>query len=297
MGELILGVHVAKVSKILNDKKPTKTMLGAIHRDTDTLTQLNAAQIFTHGPRNSRKNNMDYNAIKKLDIDMTVHSAYPTVVIWRVNKENKNTDKSKRYIKMVADQLASCRDIDAWGLVLHVNKYPPEHIAWVMGVIIKPLCIKYKTNVVLEMVSSKAAADTYESPEKINKLTKLIGSTYGYSFWSWCVDTAHIHGAGVSIDTYEKAKKWIDKINRPKSIHMLHLNGSSAALGSGIDKHEIAFSPDDVIWKNIKWQKSGLKAFVELAIKNSATVICEINRGDEKHTKKLFDVIMDIAGL
>ena len=57
-----LGIHVAKVSKVLGAKR--KTMLAALEDDVEELN-LSAVQIYTHGPRNSRKNKMDHAAIKK----------------------------------------------------------------------------------------------------------------------------------------------------------------------------------------------------------------------------------------
>lgn len=290
---LLLGVHVAKISKVLDNKTTAIDMSNAINRDLDNLG-LNSAQIFTHGPRFMVKNKIDYEKVKKTchDIDLSVHSAYSTVSIWKVNEDNKNEKKSLSYINSVNTQLKSCKQMGAWGLVIHVTKQSPSNVANVMK-LLKPLAESNDVKIILEMVSSKADENTYETPAKINHLTKLIGTNENW--WCWCVDTAHLWGAGVDIKSYNNMKNWLDEIKYPKKIEMFHLNGSSAIKGSGKDKHEIPFSPDDIIWKNIKPNKSGLKAVIDFASKNHTTVICEINRGSEKIVIKCLDIIKDMV--
>ena len=79
---LILGVHVSQKSNVLDDKEPSEIHL-AIQRDTNKLG-LNAAQIFTYGPRLLVPNNINVKLVKQAteDIDLTVHSAYPTTSVW-----------------------------------------------------------------------------------------------------------------------------------------------------------------------------------------------------------------------
>ena len=121
---LLLGVHVAKLSKVLDNKTTAIDMSNAINRDLDNLG-LNSAQIFTYGPRFMVKNKINYEKVKKTchDIDLSVHSAYSTVSIWKVNEDNKNEKKSISYINSVNTQLKSCKQIGAWGLVIHVTKH------------------------------------------------------------------------------------------------------------------------------------------------------------------------------
>ena len=279
----MLGVHVTKDSHVLDDKSAASDLSVAIVRDIDAL-KLNCAQVFTYGPRFLVKNNIDYNAVKKItkDIDLSVHSAYPTTSIWKIKQDGSSSDTKK--IDAIKIQLVSCSKIGAWGLVLHINKVYPDVAAEVMH-LLKPIIKKSKVMLVLEMVASKADADkTYETPEKIDNLTTLIGPKENW--WGWCVDTAHLWGAGVDIRSYANMKQWLDSITYKNKIVMFHLNGSSAARGSGKDKHEIAFGPDDVIWNGIKPNSSGVCAIVEFAEKRQIPIICEINRGTETNVRK-----------
>ncbi len=290
---MILGIHVGKTNDILKNK-PCSDISDAIERDTTQLG-LNAAQIFTYGPQIMAPNKIDHEAVKEKtkDIDLTVHSAYSSVGIWKVNKSNKNEAKSKRALTNISGQLLSCKKINAWGWVLHIAKTYPDVAAETMK-LLKPLSKKTGVKVVLEMVASKSDPNkTYETPEKIDNLTTLIGSEEDW--WGWCVDTAHLWGAGVDIRSYKSMKNWLDRLIYKKKILMFHLNGSSAIRGSGKDKHEIAFSPDDIIWHGIEPKKSGVYALVQFALDHKIPIICEINRGDEENCTRSIDTIKDLG--
>lgn len=289
---MILGVHVAKVSKVIDNKSVADDLSTAINRDLNKLG-LNAAQIFTYGPRFMVKNKVNYTKVNNVcrDVDLTVHSAYSTVSIWKVNEDNKKTVASKKAITSIYEQLKSCKHTGAWGLVLHITKQYADNVAETMH-IIKPYAKKTGVKIILEMVSSKADNKTYETPEKIDNLTTLIGSTE--QWWGWCVDTAHLWGAGINISSYADMSVWLKRLTYKKKILMIHLNGSSAVRGSGKDKHEIAFSSYDNIWHGIKPINSGLKAITEFAVKYCCTIICEINRGTEAEVVKCLNIIKNI---
>jgi deoxyribonuclease IV len=276
---MILGIHSTKSSHVLDDKSDADDLSTAIKRDVDALN-LNAVQIFTYGPQNLLPNKINYDKVVEntKDIDLTVHSSYLSVGIWKV-LDDTSEGKIKQRVSSIEAQLLSCKKIGAWGLVLHVTKVLPEIVANIMKKYLLPISKKTKVKLVLEMVSSKASNDTYETPEKINRLTDLIGE----GNWGWCVDTAHLWGAGVDIKEYKQMYNWLDSIKDKKKILMFHLNGSSVERGSGKDVHEIPFSPHDKIWYKV--YNPGAKAVVEFAIKHSSTMIMEINRGKEEHVR------------
>ncbi len=288
---MMLGVHVTKESHVLDDKTSAQDLSTAIQRDLSALG-LNCAQIFTYGPRFAVANKIDFDAVKAVtkDIDLSVHSAYPTTSIWNLTEGKSAADKKR--LDVIKLQLLSCVKINAWGIVLHINKIYPDIAANVMG-ILKPIVKKTKVKLILEMIASKADPDkTYETPEKIDNLTTLVGANE--TWWGWCVDTAHLWGAGVDIKSYENMKDWLDRLTYKKKILMFHLNGSSAPRGSGKDKHEIAFGPDDLIWHGVKPEVSGVRAIVEFAENRGIPIICEINRGAEKTVKKSMTIIKNM---
>lgn len=278
---LILGVHVKKKSDVIDDNK-TYTVSDAIERDLNA-HDLNACQIFTHGPRFHNPISMNTALVREKthNIDLSVHSAYYTVSIMSINQENKNESENIKKLKKIEDQIKKTSEIGGWGLVLHlVKKYTPQQVADAMEVII-PIAEKYNIMILLEMVASRSNKNTYETPEKINNLNQLLFNKFDSSNWGWCVDTAHIWCSGTNIQTYEQMQNWLNGLENPERIEMFHLNGSSTPQGNGKDIHEIVFGPSDNIWKDIEPNNSGVKSVVEFAVQNNITIICEINRAPD----------------
>jgi deoxyribonuclease-4 len=294
---LLLGVHVAKQSLVLSETKVRKTYAEAIELDADHYG-LGAVQIFTHGPRNQRHNNYSPAGIKRATahLDLTVHGAYPIVNIWKLTRENLTTAEGKGYLKYVQSEIKACVAIEAWGLVLHVTKQEPAHVAFVMSQL-QPLAEQAKVVIVLEMVAAKGCAVTYETPEKINTVTALINeaakppAVKGAMWWGWCIDTAHLWGAGVDVSTYEAVKDWLAGLKYPRKLIMFHLNGSESARGSGKDKHAACFSSIDKIWRGVEPAFSGVRAVVEHATKYHLTTICEIKRDSRPEVEKSIGLI------
>lgn len=289
---MLLGIHVSKSSKVDLESK-NKELHDAVKDDVEKFG-INAVQIFTYGPQYYVKNNIDYDELKKVtdDIDLTVHSAYITTSIWKINSNNKKSPSSKKKILMIYQQLKSCKEIGAWGLVLHITKIKVEDIVATMK-IIKPYAVKLGVKILLEMTASKSTYNTtYETPEKLNNLITALGKDE--SWYGICVDSAHIWAAGVDIRSYDDMKNWFDSLAFKKKILLFHLNGNSAERSSGKDKHEIVFGPDDIIWKNIKPENSGVKAIAEFCVEYSVPMICEINRGMYKNMIKSLETIKSI---
>lgn len=307
----MIGIHISKDSKVLEPPNKTrKTMLDAITMDTQEL-ELGAFQIFTHGPQNSRKNKMDYTAIKKYcdknKKHLYVHSAYLTTGIWNVNTKTQDDPKSKAAIKLFIAQLESCDELGSLGLVIHLPKKEPQVVIDTFEIMI-PIFEQFKTPVLLEMTSVKPdPKKTYETPQKINRLTQMILEKYPkYTNWGWVPDTAHLWGAGIDISNNKIMGKWFSGLKYPKLIKLIHLNGGSIdTFATGKDKHMVVFGADDDIWnstfdtphkyskKNI--QKSSLYILAQFAKKYNIDCICEINRGDSDEiifsTKSLKKVI------
>ncbi len=280
----MIGVHVSKISSVM-DKKEEMEIPEAIIRDTDRYG-LNACQIFTYGPRFIVKNKINYKKLCEVtdDINLCVHSAYQTTSIWKLTSENYNTPDMQKKILGFKNQLLSCVESKSWGLVLHVNKIQPSVMVKVLK-LLKPIVKKTNVKLILEMIACKKDPfETYETPEKINNITSMIINEIqgDHDWWGWCIDTAHIWSCGVNISSYDNMKSYLDKLTFPEKIILFHLNGSSAVFDSGKDKHEVIFGPDDIIWKDVKPQNSGVNAIIKFSIKYDIPIILEINRGLEK---------------
>jgi endonuclease IV len=287
----MLGVHVKKVSAVLNPPHQTRKTLAEAIRVDCSMLGLNAAQIFSHGPRNHSRNlsAQDIKEIKALsnDFHVSVHSSYPSVAIWKLTHSNANSPASRRILSHIKDQLECCAQINATGLVIHISRVEVEVIREAMEVV-APLTKKTRVPIWLEMISSRAHDTlTYETPRKLNALTKALEHLEPGS-WGICVDTAHVWGSGTNISEYAQMQAWFQELTGAarKKISMFHLNGSSSEIGSGKDKHEIAFCRADAIYHAHKNSPddSGVKSIIDFCGPRDIPVILEINRGSEADT-------------
>lgn len=291
--KFILGIHSSQVSKILNDKKK-RSLHDAIKFDTNKFG-LNAAQIFVYGPRLPIENKNNYELIMEnsKDLFLSVHMCYSSIGIWKVNKKNKDEKISKTKITKFTNELLAVKKTGADIAVLHISKNIPENIAETMS-ILKPIIESINIKIGLEMVSSKADNNkTYETPEKINNLIELLG--FNNNYYCFVIDTAHIHGAGQDITSYNNMNNWLNRLKYKNKIGMFHLNGSYSLKGSGKDKHAIPFIKEDKIWYNIKPEESGLFAVVQFAVKYGVQIICEINIGTEEEAKNGINIIKKLG--
>jgi len=301
----MLGVHVSKVSKVIDGAK-RKTMLDALREDCGSL-RLTAAQIYTHGPRNSNPNKMDYEKIKKWAADekikLYVHSSYLTVSIWNLNETTKELPKVKKYIKMLNDQLIACKKVGSHGLVIHFpNKTLKDVIDTVSCSVFKLMIERHGVPILFEMKPiknkgvKKGVNYGYVTPDQLNKFCKKV--TLSKKLWGVVIDTAHLWGAGVDTTDKKTQDEWFNEFKFPKMIKLIHLNGSQLkTFGSGRDEHIIVFSDDDDMYSKYKKtpKKSGIFSILQFVMKNNLAVICEINRGLEKDVRMSLNLINSLS--
>ena len=274
----MFGVHFARQSHILDDKRPALSMSAAITRDMLACSghdvPIFGGQIFTIGPRSSAAAVVDYQACKRLNIFLIVHAAYVSAGIWQVTRANQHTTASKRRLALFTAHLRSCVLLGSRMLILHLPRAYPDEICETMEVI-APLAARYGVRLALEMTASKSHADrTYETPEKIDNLSKLLYDKFKNK-WCWALDTAHLWSTGSDIRGRAMAD-FLDRLAYKKMIGLIHLNGSSVKLGAGSDKHEIAGGPRDLIFSAVN-----LAAIVQFARRFNIPVVCEVNRGTQ----------------
>lgn len=311
----MLGVHVSKISKVVETiprrRKPTKenpakkrvrkTMVQAIRDDSNRL-MLTAVQIYTHGPRNFKANQMDYEAIKGLteELNISVHSTYATggshKGIWRVTEETKKQTGSRNNIRHFSDQLLACSRMGASGFVVHLPRKSAAAVAETLKVdLMQEVIKKHGVPIMLEMIPVKdqAEGESFLTPDQINELIEEM-EFMDDNLWGICVDTAHLWGGGVDVSTAEAMQGWLDAIDDRSMIKMFHLNGSEKKTwNSGRDVHIIAFSEEDDMFRPFKEEpkKSGVYPIVKFCMENKLPVICEINRGSEKDARASLQII------
>jgi len=272
----MLGIHVAKKSKI--NGKNHKTMYTAI-KDEIELLNINACQIFTHGPRSYNENKMNYSEIETFsnnnNINISIHGSYLSVSIWNVNKKNVNSPQSKKSIDHITDMLKSAKKINATGVVIHLPNKEPKYIVETMEVLSSVHDI-YNTQtvtnienipmIILEMPASKPDNKTYETSEKLNHLCEMIKANKNITIkWELCIDTSHQWSCGIKMNEYHTWHSWLNNLTEytRKKIRMIHLNGNSVQnFGKGKDVHEIIMSPQDGIWGDLITDE--IKEFIKI---------------------------------
>jgi endonuclease IV len=257
-----IGIHIFKGNDMVDSIKSARKEYN-----------LNAIQLFTHGPRDMHKVGHDFASIRDAGkgISMYVHSSYPT------NPWNGDVNVFNHTV----DQFRSSYDIGSKGVVLHIPKMGPDKIAVTIKYLVDILFEKgllEEQKVILEMKAVKQHETySYESPKKINrlidalKLTGLTSADVGI-----CIDTAHIYAGKANIHTYDEGVKYCNDIKYPEWICLIHLNGNvyDSKKRAG-DKHAIPFDCEDKIWGDISYTNSGCKAFIEFAKKKGIDFIIE----------------------
>lgn len=289
----MFGLHVSKED--FSGKK-CKTIGEAIDNTINEF-EIGAAQIFTHGPQNSKKNNV---ILSKANIEIFVHSSYLCVGVW----------KNPKMRFLLESELTTAESVGARGLVVHLQSVPPEQVAAVCQEVHKK--INFKVPLLLETPAIKSTAENhYSKPETLKILSSLLKDS---KFdWGLCVDTSHLWASGVDISTAEAAEKWLS-IAPHEKIKLFHINSNhSRNFATGKDFHIIPLSAEDGIWgkflgpsivNNFNWAKvtkedkdllmsSGLAAFIKFAKKNNIPCISEVNRG-ESSSLELYRLLFSV---
>ena len=274
-----MGLHVMKDPKL--------TFRGSISAAV-TKYNLRAVQIFAYGPRSMKKQNQDEKKIKQecKSINLYVHSSYLT-----------NPWGAPKYLKHTVDHFVTSAKMGSLGVIIHIPKMDPEEIVTGVKILVDKLNeqkLLQSQRVILEMKALKQhATKSYETPEKINNLTALLKSAGITSDQvGICVDTAHVYAGKAQISTYAEASSYLDKLDR-EWMCLFHINGNEydSKKRAG-DKHAIPIvDGKDMIWKDMTYQQSGCRAFIEYCRDNDIDFILEAK---SHHTAEMITKFQNI---
>jgi endonuclease IV len=305
---MLLGVHVSKCSSVIKkwrtkksrskgtvekvyEGEKRKTMKEAICNDVGAYG-FNYAQIYTHGPRNSKKNNIDTKAVQEFcqekKITLNVHCSH---VLSRVLWSDKN------YVaELLGSELKSASELKS-PLLVHLPDSDIKYISVTLQRHVK-LFGKYKVKLLFENVPTKVgSANEYCTADQLNKLClQLEESLTPICKWGICIDTAHMWSCGVKLSDPKVQNDWIKNLEdlTVGKISLIHLNGSSKkTFCCGRDKHFIVASADDDIYKTSDGKES-LSLLVNFAKKHSIPICCEINRGTNEEVAESLKLIRSL---
>lgn len=237
------GLHIKKNYFNINHENLTESIIS----ETQDYG-IDCVQIFTHGPRNFSRVNLDIDILKKTSLKIYSHSPYPAISSLNIADYEK---MQKKHIDLYKNYVDLTNDIPQFkGFVVHLPKNTPTNITRSINEL-KNIFTNKNNPIILEMRAMKIRNGySYILTDELNELSDSLKKTY--CEWGLCIDTAHLWAGG--IDVAKKWDKWYNKLTpyTKSKIRLFHLNGALSKLyETGKDKHIIPFSKEDGIWGDI----------------------------------------------
>lgn len=285
------GIHISKQS-LLGDYSTLESAVDDIVSKYD----LNACQIFTHGPQSRNKNHYNAEALRAISQDKAkifVHSTYLTDGYWNAVDE-MNSSKLKSNYKHIQDQLDATAEIGGAGLVIHITRKKIAVIKTGMKLLEKYVRQPDGVKIILEFKAMKPGPDcSYETALRLNALCEALRPNT--LEWGFCIDTSHQWATGFHMENAKVVADWLrDIAPSADKVALFHLNAANIdTFGVGKDVHIVPFSPQDSIWgKN----KESLGILLAWAKKNKVPIVSEFKRNsiqDVEFAIKTIQTILD----
>jgi endonuclease IV len=293
-----LGFHVSK-SKTVDGKKKSRSIPAALREDIEWLRGFGitspCAQIFVSGPQNFNETLTDEDKIatrrfvNETGTQIVIHGAYV----------DHPWNRAPGAVHNIKQEMRTAARIGATGVVVHLGAGATndENLTYVFEEIAKLSDdVLEVTTLWLEIHTAKPGNNTFETPQKLNRLFDRIGRVEtGKLRIGLCIDTAHLFSCGVALDTYEAATNWLAGLPRDVPV-MMHLNDSASSLGSGVDRHETLC--EGKLWSQyhpetgrLPIENSGLVAILNWAETNDIMTILERDEEGTIHDLTLIQTL------
>lgn len=265
-----VGCHVSKDSF----SSLEKSILNCVEE-----MGVGCVQIYTHGPMSLKKNNTGIgpdSEVLGLGLSIFMHTPYAAVGIW--------TNPAK-YIGYMKSEIEEARVLGSAGIVLHLKDVAPEVVAKSLSFLNEKVGFD-GVRIVLEMPARSQTATSYDRPERLVALAKLLRRC---DFdWGFCIDTSHLWAAGHDLSGRVGMKAWLDAAKKVwDRIVLFHVNSNiQKNFGTGKDCHVIPFAKEDAMWSRAKFESTGLKYLVEFAKKKGICCVVEAKRDKKRGGKK-----------
>lgn len=260
-----MGIHLHL------DGRTAKDALGYTLENYPEITDV---QIFTHGPQSwaATKAFNDFAPIARASsVRIWTHGSY-LCVPW----------KDAKFVGHTLDNIRASHRLGSGCVVVHIPFLPANEVVAGIASLVERMREHKLTDVKLMLEVSATVRDetrSYESPDKLNLLTKTLFAAGFQDCVRICVDTAHIFAGRAKISSADDARRWWAPLDT-RLLGMIHLNGSSydPDVRKG-DKHEVPMSPEDLIWggSHDGYASRGCSVFVEHARRLKIPMILEIN--------------------
>lgn len=252
-----------------------RTAKDALAYTLNNYPEITDVQIFTHGPQSW--------AATKAFNDFAPVARAARVRIWTHGSYLCVPWKAPKFVSHTLDNIRASHRLGSGCVVAHIPFLPVAEVVGGIAPLVERMREHRLTDVKLMLEVSATVRDetrSYESPEKLNLLTRALFAAGFDDCVRICVDTAHIFAGMAQISSADDARRWWAPLDT-RLLGMIHLNGSSydPKVRKG-DKHEVPMSLDDLIWGTHPhggYASRGCSVFVEHARRLKIPMILEIN--------------------
>lgn len=222
------------------------SIAGGISKAVDRAASLNCTtlQIFSHNPRQWRKNSISPEEAKRFRLLRQKYDITPVFihVSYLINLASRSTEILRKSIDLLSYELDNADAIDAEYIVLHTGSAAGQdghkaraRAAKAIGKAVSSH--QHRASVLLE----NTAGEKGDITSSITALAEIIDICKCDLIAGICVDTCHAFSSGYDLTSGEGVEKLVGEIKKYiglDKLKLIHLNDSKRPLGSGVDRHE-----------------------------------------------------------
>ncbi|MBI4699534.1 MAG: deoxyribonuclease IV [Nitrospirae bacterium] len=219
---------------------------GGISRAVERAASLNCntMQIFSHNPRQWRKNQISQGEAGRFSILRQKYDIRPIFIhaSYLINLASLSGEVLSKSISLLSYELMNADKLGAEYVILHTGSARGEDERKARGRAVKAILRslnagRYRASLILENTAGRQGDIT----SSMRTLAEIIDLCNCDGIGGVCIDTCHAFSSGYDLASNEGIEKLISEIDRYiglDKLKLIHLNDSKQPMGSRIDRHE-----------------------------------------------------------
>lgn len=201
-----------------------------------------ALQIFTGSPRTWKQANYDDKTaesfkaeLKRLDMPCYTHMMYLTAYA------SDNPELRRKSVDVAKLTLETAHQVGISGVVTHMGSHKGKGVEGVVNELRDSLTEVLTAGGDVPLLLECSAGSGGNIGRSLEELALILEALDNHPRVGFCLDTAHLFGAGYDIRTSEGWEAVLDEFDERiglDRLHLLHLNDSKVELGSFKDRHD-----------------------------------------------------------